>query len=42
MKYGVKLKKVMKRKKIDSDLVFDDKCLKTKIKSDNKKNHQKF
>lgn len=42
MKYGVKLKKVMKRKKIDSDLVFDGKCLKTKIKSDNKKNHQKF
>ena len=41
MKYGVKLK-VMKRKKIDTDPVFDDKCLRTRIKSDNKKNHQKI
>ena len=38
----MKLKKVMKRKKIDSDPVFDEKCLRTNIKSGNKKNHQKF
>ena len=42
MKYGVKLKKVMKRKKIDSDPVFDEKCLRTNIKSGNKKITRNF
>ena len=38
----MKLKKVMKRKKIDSDPVFDEKCLRTNIKSGNKKITRNF